>query len=227
MVLRKLKGELWLHSTELSNRPKVVKPKTGLHPPVRPQGQKQRSTLSIQEAREESKEEGTACDWSEGPLRAWRRDLLEEGLYATLAGKLSLLLLLCLTPGAEAAVKSLAYKRDTKRVLRASGALAPAFSQRELTVQKTLTPTARGLRGGSAAANMCFSCGWPRFDSQHPHGHSQPFASHLKPARPWRHQVCMWCTYLHTSKIFIHRINKYQQINKTNKQTDLGAPVLF
>lgn len=114
MVLRKLKGELWLHSTELSNRPKVVRPKPGLHPPVRPQGQKQRSTLSIQEAREESKEEGTACDRSEGPLRAWRRDLLEEGLYATLAGKLSLLFLLCLTPGAEAAVKSLAYKRDTK-----------------------------------------------------------------------------------------------------------------
>lgn len=111
MILRKLKGGLRLHSTEPSNRPKVVRPKTELYLPVRPQGQKQRSTLSILEAREESEEEGTACDSSEVPLRAWCRDLLEEGLYATFAGKLALLFLVCLTPRTEAAdSKSLAYK---------------------------------------------------------------------------------------------------------------------
>lgn len=67
--------------------------------------------MSILEAREESEEDGTACDSSEGPLRAWRRDFLEEGLYVTLPGKLALLFLLCLTPRTEAAdSKSLAYK---------------------------------------------------------------------------------------------------------------------
>lgn len=67
--------------------------------------------MSILEAREENEEDGTACDSSEGPLRAWRRDLLEDGLYVTLPGKLALLFLLYLTPRTEAAdSKSLAYK---------------------------------------------------------------------------------------------------------------------
>jgi hypothetical protein len=80
--------------------------------------------------------------------------------------------------------------------------------------------TALGMqtRPGKQVRNIC-PCKGPGFDSQHPHGGSQPSITHIPgelmlSSDLFRHWPHTWYTDIHAIKTHTHKIKK----SKTNKQ---------